>query len=214
MSDLPNSQVLPSEFYRHSTAIVARELLGHILVSNIDRVRTAGRIVEVEAYLGEGDLAAHSANGPTPRTRIQWGPPGYAYVYLIYGMYCCLNFITEPEGTPGCVLIRAIEPIVGLDCMSNRRNSPRRSQDIGNGPGKLTQALAITRNHNGTDLTTQPLFVQKGAPVQDSEVAKSPRIGIVQSTNLLLRFYIRDNDHVTRHPLNRSAIPFDAPSTT
>ncbi|MCY4143001.1 MAG: DNA-3-methyladenine glycosylase [Gammaproteobacteria bacterium] len=208
MSKLSDNQVLPREFYRQSTVVVARGLLGCILASSINHSSTSGRIVEVEAYLGSGDAAAHSANGPTPRTRIQWGPPGHAYVYLIYGMYCCLNFITEPEGTPGCVLIRAIEPVSGIDCMIARRNSPQNTRDIGNGPGKLTQALAVTRRQNGTDLTTNPLCVHRGTQVDDSQVVMSPRIGIVQSTDLLLRFFIRDNEFVTKHSLNQSAKPF------
>lgn len=208
MSDLHNEVILPRKFYRDSTKTVARNLLGRTLVSNIDQVLTAGRIVEVEAYLGSGDAAAHSANGPTPRTRIQWGPPGNAYVYLIYGMYCCLNFVTEPEDTPGCVLIRAIKPVLGLEHMKSRRKFPRKVVDIGNGPGKLTQALGISRDHNGADLTRNPLYVSDGSPKKDKEVAVSPRIGIRHAAELPLRFFVRNCEFVTKHAFNRYATGF------
>ena len=201
-------QAMPREFYGQPTTVVARNILGCTLVSTLGPIPTSGRIVEVEAYLGSGDLAAHSYNGPTPRTRIQWGPPGHAYIYLIYGMYNCLNFVTEPEGTPGCVLIRALEPLDGYKRMSERRNRPKHKQDTCNGPGKLTQALGIDRTLNGSDLSKEPLFVLKGQPVSDAEVRVSPRIGIVHATEMHLRFFVQDNEHVSRHRFNRDATAF------
>ena len=123
--------------------------------------RTAGRIVEVEAYLGVGDRAAHAWRGITDRTRVIFGPPGHAYVYFIYGMYECLNFVCEPEGMAGCVLIRALEPLAGLTTMRRRRQTARKIEDLASGPGKLTLAMNITRKRNGADLVKGPLQVRR-----------------------------------------------------
>src|SRR5213080_872247 len=128
------SRILPRSFYARHTVEVARGLLGKILVHG----ETAGRIVETEAYLGGDDLAAHSARGVTNRTRVIFGPPGHAYVYFIYGMYECRKIVAEPEGTPGCVLIRAVEPVAGIDVMQRRRPKARTVHDLASGPGKLT----------------------------------------------------------------------------
>src|SRR5271167_476767 len=139
---------LARSFYHRPTIEVARDLLGKVLVHG----PTAGIIVETEAYLGGDDLAAHSARGITPRTRVIFGPPGHAYVYFIYGMYECLNLVAEPEGQPGCVLVRAIEPLAGIATMRRRRPAAKRLEDLASGPGKLTLALDITRKQNGADL--------------------------------------------------------------
>jgi DNA-3-methyladenine glycosylase len=136
----------------------------------------------VEAYLGVGDEAAHSARGLTDRTRVIFGPPGHAYVYLIYGMYECLNFITEPDGIAGGVLIRAIEPIAGID----------RKAD---GPGKLTRALGITRAHNGVDVTRGPIIVHEDPQPKPFTIEVSKRIGITKAADLPLRFVIAANAH-------------------
>src|SRR5947209_5879283 len=133
--------ILKRSFYERPTVEVARGLLGKVLVHG----PTAGVIVETEAYLGGEDLAAHSARGITERTRVIFGPPGHAYVYFIYGMYECLNLVCEPAGVPGCVLIRALEPVAGMDLMRTRRPAARKPEQIANGPGKLTLAMAITR---------------------------------------------------------------------
>src|SRR6185436_6096281 len=124
-----------------------RDLLGKILLHG----RTAGVIVETEAYIGGDDLASHTARGITPRTRVIFGPPGYAYVYFIYGMYECLNLVCEPEGQAGCVLVRALQPVQGIELMQRRRPAARKLEDLASGPGKLTLAMAITRAHNGAD---------------------------------------------------------------
>src|SRR5579884_3826601 len=129
-------RILKREFYERPTVTVARELLGKVLVHG----PAAGIIVETEAYLGGDDLAAHSARGITDRTRVIFGPPGHAYVYFIYGMYECLNMVAEPEGKPGCVLIRALEPVAGIDIMRTRRPKARTIHDLASGPGKLTVA--------------------------------------------------------------------------
>ena len=181
-------------FYLPSAPQVARDLLGKILA--FDGV--SGRIVETEAYLGEDDGAAHSARGITPRTRIIFGPPGHAYVYFIYGMYDCLNIVCEPEGIAGCVLIRALEPVSGLDQMRTRRPVARRDEDLANGPGKLTKALGIKIAHNGVDVTKGPITIQAPERPERFEIATSPRIGITKSADLPLRFFIRDNPCVSR----------------
>lgn len=173
-------QPLNRAFYARSTVEVARDLLGKIL-----RHGTASaRIVEVEAYLGENDAAAHSARGKTPRTQVLFGPPGYAYVYLIYGMHYCLNIAAESEGKAGCVLIRAVEPLAGLSLSTN-------------GPGKLTRALGITLEHYGADLTRGSLLVCAPEPSGTFEIGVSPRIGIRKSADLPLRFFIKGNRYVS-----------------
>jgi DNA-3-methyladenine glycosylase len=185
--------VFPRAFYARSTVQVARDLLGAI----VDHRGITGRIVEVEAYLGVNDGAAHSARGLTPATRVIFGEPGHAYVYLIYGMYECLNLVAERAGVAGCVLIRALEPIAGVEAMQRRRPTARSVREIANGPGKLTRALGITRKLNGADVTRGALTVHAG-DARAFEIAVSPRIGITKSADLPLRFYIRGNEFVSR----------------
>lgn len=159
--------VLPRAFYARETTQVARELLGCEIRFN----ERAGTIVEVEAYLGVGDEAAHSHRGVTNRTRVIFGEPGHAYVYLSYGMHYCLNVVCEPEGTAGCVLIRGV-------------------RGWGDGPGKLTKFAGITIEQNGCDLTSGPITIRRGTHTGRVEVTK--RIGITKSAALLLRFLLRD----------------------
>jgi DNA-3-methyladenine glycosylase len=185
---------LPRSFYARDAISVARELLGTILVHG----STSGRIVETEAYLGIDDGAAHTARGITPRTSVIFGPPGHAYVYLIYGMYECLNLVTEPAGIAGCVLIRALEPIGGLATMQRRRPAAHRPEDVANGPGKLTLALGITRRDNGADVTQGPITVHPRTEHSPIEIAISPRIGISKAADLPLRFFIKGNRFVSR----------------
>src|ERR1044071_4522164 len=186
--------ILKRPFYDRPTVEVARELLGKILVHG----RTAGIIVETEAYLGGDDQAAHSARGITDRTRVIFGPPGHAYVYFIYGMYECLNLVCEPEGTPGCVLIRALEPLAGLGLMRQRRPAARKTEQLASGPGKLTLAMGITRALNGADVTRGELVVREPYEPREVEVAVSKRIGITKSAELPLRFFARGNRFVSR----------------
>jgi DNA-3-methyladenine glycosylase len=182
----PTVARLPRSFYVRGTVEVARDLLGKV----IRHGPASARIVETEAYLGVGDAAAHSARGPTPRTRVIFGPPGHAYVYLIYGMHYCLNIVAEPEGVAGCVLIRAVEPIGALTggALSS------------NGPGKLTRALGITLKHYGVDLTRGPITLHEPTDQELFEIGISPRIGISQAAELPLRFFIRGNRSVSREP--------------
>ena len=192
---------LPRSFYARSPTLVALELLGKIISHRTaDGKLVSGMIVETEAYLGVGDAAAHSARGITPRTRVLFGPPGFTYVYLIYGMHYCLNIVTEKEGRAGCVLVRALEPRTGMTLPSN-------------GPGRLTRALGITLEHNASDLLRGPLRVVKG--MHDNgmhgngmhgkemrgekfRIETSPRIGITKSADLPLRFFIAGNSFVSR----------------
>jgi DNA-3-methyladenine glycosylase len=193
------SVALPREFYLRPAAEVARSLLGKILVHG----ELAGEIVEAEAYLGENDLAAHASRGVTPRTRVIFGPPGHAYVYLIYGMYECLNLVAEPAGVAGCVLIRAVDPLCGLAEMSARRPAVRRPEDLASGPGKLTRALGITREQNGVDVTAEsggPLVVRawRGEEQPRPAIVAGPRIGIRECTDWPLRFYYAGHRAVSR----------------
>jgi DNA-3-methyladenine glycosylase len=187
------SRILTRSFYNRDAVTVARELLGKILVHG----RVAGMIVETEAYLGGDDLAAHSARGITNRTRVIFGPPGHAYVYFIYGMHECLNLVAEPEGKPGCVLIRAAEPVAGIDIMKRRRPKARSMEKLASGPGNLTRAFAITRAQNGVDVTHGPLVVRRWAREPDFEIAVTPRVGIRHCADWPLRFVIADNPAVS-----------------
>ena len=169
---------LPQAFYARPTLLVARDLLGQRLVRCLDGQRLGGRIAEVEAYVGEDDLASHAARGRTVRNRPMYSAPGLAYVYFIYGMYFCLNVVTEAEGFPAAILIRAIEPDEGVASMAARRGSqPGRA--LANGPGKLCQALGIDRALNGHDLTAgRELWIEPGEPVADEGMSATPRINV------------------------------------
>jgi DNA-3-methyladenine glycosylase len=187
------SHLLGREFYARPAVEVARDCLGKVLVHG----RIAGRIVETEAYLGVDDRAAHAWRGVTPRTRLLFGPPGHAYVYFIYGMYECLNFVAEEEGKAGAVLIRAVEPLVGIAAMLRRRPAAKRVEDLASGPGKLTLALGITRKQNGVDLTRGSLHVRRLDEEQAFEIAVTPRIGITHCADWPLRFLISGNRFVS-----------------
>jgi DNA-3-methyladenine glycosylase len=190
---MPFGRILQREFYDRPTIEVARALLGKVLVHG----PTAGLIVETEAYLGGDDLASHSARGLTDRTRVIFGPPAHAYVYFIYGMYECLNLVAEAEGKPGCVLIRALEPLSGIEVMRRRRPAARKPEDLASGPGKLTLAMAITRAQNGADVTRGSLVVREPPEPKAIEIQVTPRIGISKCADLPLRFMIRGNRFVS-----------------
>lgn len=201
---MPFGPILKRAFYGRPAVEVARDLLGKVVVHG----RAAGAIVETEAYLGGDDLASHSARGLTERTRVIFGPPGHAYVYLIYGMYDCLNLVAEAVGDPGCVLIRALEPVAGVDLMRRRRPSARRLEDLASGPGKLTLAMGITRALNGADVTRGALVVRRPAQERAFEIDVTPRIGIRQCADWPLRFAIRGSRFVSRGSLaGESACP-------
>jgi DNA-3-methyladenine glycosylase len=179
---------LEREFYDRDPIEVAQELLGKLLVHVVGGVERVGRIVEVEAYLGPHDLAAHSSRGLTPRTRVMFGPPGHAYVYLIYGMYHCMNVVTQPDGTASAVLLRALEPV---------RNVAGRTQ----GPGLLCRALGIDKRLNGHDLLSEDFYIAAAEPAPRISIVRRPRIGVDYAghwARRLLRFYIRGNAFVSR----------------
>jgi len=190
---MPFGPILKRGFYERPTVEVARDLLGKILVHG----PAAGMIVETEAYLGGDDLAAHSARGLTARTRVIFGPPGHAYVYFVYGMYECLNLVAEPDGKPGCVLIRALQPAAGIDLMRRRRPGARRLEDLASGPGKLTLAMAITRAHNGADVTRGELVVRRPVEEHPFEIGVTGRVGIRQCADWPLRFVVRGSRFVS-----------------
>ena len=191
---LSSSRLLGRDFYERPAIEVARDCLGKILIHG----KTAGRIVETEAYLGVHDRAAHAWRGRTARTRVLFGPPGHAYVYFIYGMYECLNFVAEPEGQAGCVLIRALEPVAGIAAMRRRRPAAKRAEDLASGPGKLTLAMGITRKQNGADLTSSTLQVRRLRAEPPAEVEVTPRVGIRHCADWPLRFLIRGNRFVSK----------------
>ncbi|MEI8290237.1 MAG: DNA-3-methyladenine glycosylase [Verrucomicrobiota bacterium] len=181
-------QRIPRSFYDRDTAVVARELLGKWVVRCSAAGERIGKIVEVEAYLGAHDLASHSSKGLTARTQTMFGPPGHAYVYLIYGVHHCLNVVTEREGVGAAVLIRALEPV---------KNIAGRTQ----GPGLLSRALDIDRRMNGHDLVSDDFFLAAPPGVENFSIIKRPRIGVDYArhwANRRLRFYIRDNPFVSR----------------
>ena len=188
---------LPRRFYLRPARAVARDLLGCVLVARRRGAITAGRIVETEAYLGPEDKASHAAFRPGSRA-LFYGEGGYAYVYLNYGMHCCLNAIAGRAGRPGCVLIRALEPVMGLAAMTRRRGVPRDSPRLASGPGNLTRALGITLADNGADLTQARLTIEPPAEPRDFRIASGPRVGITRAADRRLRFWIRDNRFVSR----------------
>jgi len=170
-----SSPILPPVFYDHPTLQVARELLGMRLVRILNGVRLAGIITETEAYIGEQDLGCHAKAGRTERTAVMYGPPGHAYVYFTYGMHWMLNAVTEAEAFPAAVLLRAIQPLEGLEIISANRQG--RATD---GPAKLTQALAIQKSFNNCNLcnTSSDLWIEQGNPISDKNVTIGPRMGL------------------------------------
>ncbi len=200
---------LKREFFEGNTLNVAKELLGKILIHRIAGVELAGRIVEAEAYIGAVDKAAHSYNNRrTARTEIMFGPAGYAYIYLIYGMYYCMNVVTGKAGEASAVLIRALEPFYGMQQMALRRyNKPleelTKNQRIHltNGPGKLCAALGIDKNCYGEDLLGERLFICREISEVPFEIETSKRINIdyaEEARDFLWRFYIKNNAYVSR----------------
>lgn len=183
-------QKLMREFYDRDTVEVAKDLLGKFLIREAPFGRQIGRIVEVEAYTGSHDLACHTSKGLTPRTQVMFGPPGYAYVYLIYGLHYCLNVVTENQGKGCAVLLRALEPI---------QNISTRTQ----GPGLLCKALSIDKSFNGHDFLSDTLFIADDLTAHNDRpiIVTRPRIGVAYAkewADKLLRFYLKDNPFVSK----------------
>lgn len=176
---MPLSAIIPDSFYNRLAVDVARDLLGMRLVRRLHGVRLSGIIVETEAYQGEEDLACHARAGRTARTAIMYGPPGRAYVYFTYGLHWMLNAVCLPEGQPAAVLVRAIQPLEGIEVIAAHRSQqpPARWTD---GPAKICLALGIDGTHNGVDLTDHSgnLWIEWGEPAPDAQVRVGPRMGI------------------------------------
>jgi DNA-3-methyladenine glycosylase len=202
---LASQRPLPRKFYDRGVVTVAHELLGTCLLRTMAGALVAGRIVEVEAYLAADDPANHACRGPNGRNASMFGPPGHAYVYAIHSRWC-LNAVTEPAGVPSAVLIRAIEPLAGLEIMRHRRRIRTRKDrrindlDLARGPGRLCEACAIDRTLDGWDLTRgEQLWIARGdAPLDPAQIATSRRVGVTSACDVLLRFYIADSPFVSR----------------
>lgn len=191
---------LPREFFARDTEVVARDLLGCLIECHSDEGVTSGRIVETEAYIGEHDLACHAAAGRTRRTEPLYGRPGSSYVYFVYGIHWCFNAVTREEGLPSAVLIRALEPVSGVDLMRRRRGAARKDADLTNGPGKLCAALGIDARHNALPLNRPPILIRAGDGVADEMVEITPRIGIRESADWPLRWLVAENPYVSQTP--------------
>jgi DNA-3-methyladenine glycosylase len=194
--DPQSAALLPASFFARDTVTVARALLGKILVSLSGDAETGGRIVETEAYLGPGDPGSHAYRGMTPRTRVMFGPAGVTYVYFTYGNHHMLNLITEEDGIAGGVLIRAIEPLFGIEAMASRRHG-RALADLTNGPGKLAAALGVDLSDYGSRLGHGRLAVYD-APPPPEPVAVSGRVGLSAGWEAPLRFYLKGNPFVSK----------------
>src|SRR5215475_4863127 len=203
---------LHRDFYDRPTLDVARDLLGKVLVHRHRGKTTSGAIVEVEAYIGESDPACHAAPGPTRRNAPLYGPPGFAYVYLNYGIHCLVNVVTESAQQPAAVLIRALDPVGGIDIMRRRRSRAMKGRralggrelsvhDLCRGPGNVTMAMGITLAENETDLLGDRLFIEDRG-IEPSAIAWSERIGIRVGTDRLWRAYLRDS-----HAISGSTAP-------
>ena len=180
------------DFLGGGPADVARRLLGSLLVSTVDGRDTSGSIVETEAYLGGDDPASHAFKGRTARNEAMFGARGTLYVYVSYGIHHCINVVTGDEGVPGAVLIRALEPVAGLDVMARRRG---RDTELCSGPGRLAQALGITTRHNGHDLSLPPIRLIARLPAT-GKVGTSGRIGVSRAADLPLRFFLKGHPAV------------------
>jgi DNA-3-methyladenine glycosylase len=201
------SAKLPRSFYDRSTLDVTHDLIGKVLVHNRRGILTSGIIVEAEAYIGESDPACHAAPGPTRRNEPLYGPPGHAYVYLNYGLHYLVNVVTEAQGAPAGVLIRALEPLDGVDTMRRRRrrsppggavraNREVTDQSLCRGPGNLTMAMGITLADNRLDLLGERLFIEDRGPCR-GRIAWGPRIGIRVGTELAWRAYVAGHPAVS-----------------
>jgi len=196
--------ILQRQFCQQDTIAVSKSLLGKILVHESDEGTAVGRIVETEAYLGPEDKAAHSYGGRrTARNEVMYGQKGHAYVYLIYGMYYCINVTAGAvAGKPEAVLIRALEPVAGVDIMEKRRGATLgRTVNLTNGPGRLCMAMGITKLQHKLDLTTPPLYIQDAPPIAHEDLVETTRVGVDYAgdwKNKLWRFYVRGNSFVSK----------------
>ena len=193
---------LDRKFYLRPTLDVAYDLIGKYLVYKSGGNILSARLVEVEAYIGENDPACHAAPGMTERNRIMYGPGGHVYIYFIYGMYHCLNVVTEAEGLPAAVLIRGGEPVEGVDIMRKRFDNQRKNL-LTNGPGKLCKAFGLTRDQNGLDLTGGRLYLEDRG-YQPDVIESSERIGIKVGLDKMWRFYEKSSPFISGKKGNNS----------
>ncbi len=187
---------LPRRFFVRNSVLVARALLGQLLVHDTPAGRLVGCIVETEAYRGPLDPASH-AYRRTSRSAIMYGPPGIAYVYFSYGVHWCLNVVAEPDGRAGAVLLRALEPLEGIALMRRRRGRRGPDARLAAGPGSLTRAMAVGPEHNGADLTVPPLYLAYG-PRRRRTIVTGPRIGISAAMDRSWRFGLKDHPSLSR----------------
>jgi DNA-3-methyladenine glycosylase len=191
---------LDRSFFERPTLKVASDLIGKVLVRRLNGRNLAGKIVETEAYVGPHDLACHASKGKTRRTSVMFGPPGVSYVYMIYGFYFCLNAVTEAEGYPAAVLIRAVEPLDNIETMRTLRHQPPRDTNIASGPGKLCMAMSIDKSLNAVDFRGRVLWMED-RNLEVGSIATGPRIGIDYAGEYRdkpWRFYESGNPHVSR----------------
>jgi len=198
-----STKKLKKSFYRREVIVVARDLLGKVLVKSNGKEILAGKIVEVESYHGDIDAAAHSYGGITKRNEIMFEAGGYLYVYFTYGAHHCCNVVTGKKGQGTAVLIRAIEPIIGLNRMIKNRferklKNEKEIFNLTSGPGKVCQAFKLDRSHSGTDLTGNKIFILNGEKIKSRDIGISKRIGITRSVDLPWRFFIKDNPYLSR----------------
>ncbi|MBI5020667.1 MAG: DNA-3-methyladenine glycosylase [Ignavibacteriales bacterium] len=200
---------LPRSFYLRPTLIVAKDLLGKYLIRKLNNKFLIGKIVEVEAYLGNNDPASHSYLGITKRNEVMFKKGGHFYVYFTYGMHFCANIVTEEEGKGCAVLLRAVEPIEGIEVMKDNRKNKRRNGlmekwsnrkllDLTNGPAKLCEAFNINRGHNGIDLLDNTIFIADGEVIPRNQFGSSTRIGITNATDKKWRFFIKNNPYISK----------------
>jgi DNA-3-methyladenine glycosylase len=205
MSTKKRHKILKEAFYtRHDVVTIARELIGKILVTEFNGGKTAGRIVETEAYNGETDKASHAFRGMTKRTEVMFGGGGKAYVYLCYGIHQMFNIVTNKEGIPHAILIRAVEPLEGIDIMLERTGKKVLDDTLTKGPGNVGKAMGFHTSQCGLSLESEELYiVDDGFPVPDDQVGISPRIGVAyagEDAFLPFRFYVRGNPYVSAKP--------------
>lgn len=203
MKDYSPARKLKKSFYQRELLDVARDLLGKILVKVDGKNILSGKIVEVEAYHGDFDKAAHSYNGITKRTKIMFEAGGYLYVYFTYGAHHCCNVVTGKKGQGTAILIRAVEPLTGIECMIKNRfarilKNENEIYNLTSGPGKTCEAFGISRKHSGIDLTGDKIFILEAEKIKNKDIGISKRIGISKSIDLPWRFFIKSNPYLSR----------------
>lgn len=198
ISDFALPNPLPRSFYNRSALVVAKELLGKLLVRNLDKGLLIGKIVEVEAYLGAKDPASHAYRGPTKRNEMMFGEGGHLYVYFTYGMHFCANVVTGKTGVAEAVLLRAVEPLDGIETMLRKRGFASLNRNLTNGPAKLCQAFGIGRNENGTDLLGSEIFIVDAVTSRKEPIGVSTRIGVSRGKEKRWRFFVKGNEWVSK----------------